>query len=147
MYWTFHKKGESSAGRFYLKHSVPFLLYNFLSTQFFPEKVHNCSQLLLFETNLSNIVLLTQYKTPATLYIGSLSQGSEHPRLFRSHFAPPDFRVLSGINRFLIYMKTGFKTGFQSRVLEKSRTFQCKLVLDPWKLVLKLVNTGKYSKK
>ena len=30
------------------------------------------------------------------------SQGSEHPRMFWSHFDPPDFRVLSGINRFLI---------------------------------------------
>ena len=35
-------------------------------------------------------------------YYGSPSQGSEHPGMFRSHFAPPDFRVLSGINRFLI---------------------------------------------
>ena len=25
------------------------------------------------------------------MYIGSPSQGSEHPRMFRSHFAPPTF--------------------------------------------------------
>ena len=43
-------------------------------------------------------------------------------------------------------MKTGFETGFQSKVLEKSRSFLCKPVLDPLKLVLKLVTTGQYCK-
>ena len=76
---------------------------------------------------------------------GSPSQGSEYPRMLWSHFAPPDFRVLSGINRFLInenrfwnsfskqstrkiqntlvqtsfrYLKTGSETGLYRKVLE-----------------------------
>ena len=54
------------------------------------------------------------------------------------------FRVCPGINRFHIN-ETGFETGFQGKVLKKSRTFRLKPVSDSCKLVLKLVYTVKYS--
>ena len=43
-------------------------------------------------------------------------------------------------------MKTGSETGSWSKVLEKSSLLRFKPVSDHWKLVLKLVNTVKYSK-
>ena len=39
------------------------------------------------------------------------------------------FRVLSGVNRFQIN-ETGFETGFQRKVLKKSRTLRLKRVSD-----------------
>ena len=41
------------------------------------------------------------------------------------------YRVLSGINRLQIN-ETGFETGFQSKLLKKSRTLQLKPVPDSW---------------
>ena len=57
---------------------------------------------------------------------------------------PLHFRVLPGINRLQIN-ETGFETGFQGKVLKKSRTLRFKPVSDSWKQVLKLVYTEKYS--
>ena len=57
------------------------------------------------------------------------------------------FRVLPGINRFQI-IETGFETGFQSKVLEKSRTLRLKQVSDSWKLFFWnwfIQHTVKYS--
>ena len=101
----------------------------------------NASLLLFWSASFSQ----TKQDRIGLSYNGSPSQGSEHPRMFWSPFAPPYFRVLSGINRFLInenrfwnwfskqntrkiqntpvqtsfrYLKTGSATGLYRKVFE-----------------------------
>ena len=76
------------------------------------------------------------------VYPGSPSQ---HPGMFRSHFAPPTFSstfwykpVLDKWNRFSNWLT-------KQSTQKKSRTLRLKPISDSWKLVVKLVYTEKNS--
>ena len=87
---------------FFTYHSLLFKHYLFNKKSSTAPLIIHCFLQHYLVNLILNIFFKFKFFSLISLFKGSPSEGSEHPRMFWSYFAPPDIRVLYGINRFLI---------------------------------------------